>query len=74
MKLDTQEISKLQGYLQKIMNSKGVSVRSRPNAPDSAEVLKDGEFLAVVYKDEDEGETSYTMTMSILDIDLEDAA
>lgn len=74
MKLDPQEIQKLQAYLQNIMNNKGVAVRPRPNAPDSAEVLKDGEFLAVVYKDVDEGETSYTLTMSILDIDIEQAA
>ena len=41
---------------------------------DSVEVLLKGEFLGVIYKDEDEGEISYDFNMAILDIDIEEAA
>ena len=37
---------------------------------DSIEVLINGEFIGLVYKDEDEGETSYDFNMAILAIDL----
>jgi len=38
---------------------------------DSVEVLIDGEFLGVLYKNEDEGEVSYDLNMSILPMDLD---
>lgn len=74
MRISPEEQTKLQDYLRGKFGNKGISVRARAQAADSLEVLIDGEFIAVVYKDEDEGETSFTMTMSILDIDLEGEA
>lgn len=65
-----QEASKLQAYFQKKFGHKGLTLRARERAGDSVEVLLDGEFLGVIYKDEDEGETSYDFNMAILDIDL----
>ena len=37
---------------------------------DSIEILLNGEFLGLVYKTVEDGETSYDFNMSILDIDL----
>lgn len=68
------EIQKLQGYFQRTFGLKTLQVRARPKANDSLELVKDGEFLGVIYKDEEDGDTSYSLTMSILDIDLEEAA
>lgn len=68
------ETAKVQAYLKRTFGNGGISLRQRERAGDSVEVLLDGEFIGTIYKDEDEGETSYTFTMSILDIDLQDAA
>lgn len=71
MLISATEIKKLQNYLCGKFKNKGISVRARAQAPDSVEVLIDGEFIATIYKDEDEGETSFTLNMAILDIDLD---
>ncbi len=68
------ELDKLQVYLRKVLSNKSVEVRARQRAVDAAEVYVGGEFLAVVSKDIEEGETSYQLSMSILDIDLEEEA
>ena len=64
------EMTKLQVYLQKKFGNKELSLRSRGKATDSAEVLLGGEFIGTVYKDEEDGDTSYDFNMAILDIDL----
>ena len=64
-----QEITKLQAYLQDKFKNKGLTVKSR-KMNDSVEVMLDGEFLGTIYKDEEDGETSYDFNMAILDIDL----
>tara|TARA_B100001750_G_C15398661_1_gene541424 strand:+ start:583 stop:798 length:216 start_codon:yes stop_codon:yes gene_type:complete len=68
-----QEIAKVQNYLQKKFGLPDLSLRMRKTG-DSVEVLLKGEFLGVIYKDEDEGEISYDFNMAILDIDIEEAA
>jgi hypothetical protein len=70
--LTQKEIVSLQAYLRQKFTHPGIQVKSRPKAADSAEVLVENEFIAVLYKDEDEGDISYTMTMAILAEDLED--
>ena len=69
-----QEIQKLTAYLQQKFKNPGFTIKPRDKANDSVEVLLNDEFIAVIYKDTDEGETSYDMNMAILDIDLESAA
>lgn len=64
------EVEKIQNYLQKKFGNPGITLRDR-KVEDSLEVLINGEFIAVIYKDEDEGETSYDLNMSILDIDVD---
>jgi hypothetical protein len=63
------EIDRLQSYLQRKFGQPGLSMRSR-QTNDSLEVLLNGEFIGVVYKDEEDGEISYDFNMAILDIDL----
>ena len=65
------EMSKLQGYLVKKFGNPEIKLRRRKNADDSVEVLMKNEFLATIYKDEDEGEMSYDLNMAILDIDVD---
>ena len=67
------EIKKVQTYLQTKFGLPDLSLRTR-KTNDSVEVLLKGEFLGVIYRDEDEGEVSYDFNMAILDIDLDEVA
>ncbi len=62
------EITKVQDYLFKTFNTKGLEVKARKQK-DSAEVFVGEEFIGVVYVDEDE-EGSYIFEMAILKEDL----
>ena len=68
-----EEISRLQNYMTAKFKTNGFAMKMRKKAKDSVEVLLNGEFIGVIYKDEDEGETSYDFNMAILDIDLDQA-
>ena len=68
------EIARLIRYLREKFGNDGLSIKLREKAPESAEVLMNGEFLGVIYKDTDEGETSYDFNMAILDFDQPAAA
>ncbi len=74
MKFAPEEIAQVQAYLSRKLANGDIALRPREKAEDSVEVLIKGEFIGTIYKDVDEGETSYTFTMSILDIDLSEAA
>lgn len=71
MKFDTPELQKLEKFLQTRISNK-ISLKSRPKADDSAEVLVDGEYMGTVYKDDEEGDVSYNINISVLSIDLDD--
>ena len=65
------EIAKIERYLRGKFRNTGITIEGRKNKTDSAEVMLDGEFIGVLFEDEDEGETSYDLHMTILNIDLE---
>lgn len=66
--MNKNELMKLENYLVSQFGSDFQLKLSK--SKDSAEVYVHNEFVGTIYKDEDEGEVSYTFTMSILDIDL----
>ncbi len=67
------ETRKIESYLQKKFGNRQISLRMRKQTEDSVEVLLAGEFIGIIYKDDEDDDTSYTFTMAILDIDLDDA-
>lgn len=67
------EIKKLQTYLQNKFSQPTLTLRAR-KTEDSVEVLMGGEFLGIIYKDDEDDEVSYDFNMAILGMDLEDAA
>lgn len=67
-----EEIIKLERYLKKIFRSPEIQVRQRPKKEDSAEVFVGEEFIGVLFRDDEDGETSYNFQMAILDYDLRD--
>jgi hypothetical protein len=66
------EIIKLERYLKKVFRLPELQVRQRPRKEDSAEVYVGEEFIGVLFRDDDEGETAYQFQMAILDYDLKD--
>lgn len=67
--IDDAERSRLQMLLRQKLHAADLDVRARPRKTDSAEVYVHDEFVGTISADEDEGQV---LTMSILDIDLED--
>jgi hypothetical protein len=67
-----EEITKLEAFLRRKFELPTLTVRRRPQKDDSAEVYLRDEFIAVIYRDDEEGELSYNFQMAILDFDLED--
>lgn len=65
-----QEIGRLQTYLRDKFNVPQIRIKPRPGTDDSVEVYIGEEFIATIYRDEDEGEISYAFTMTILEMDL----
>jgi hypothetical protein len=68
-----EELAKVEAYLRKTFGTKDMTVRARPKKDDSAEVYIGEDFVAVLYREDEEGEVSYQFQMAILDIDLEEA-
>jgi len=70
MAVTREEIIKLEHYLKRVFRSPESQVRQRPRKEDSAEVYVGEEFIGVLFRDDDEGETAYQFQMAILDYDL----
>jgi len=68
------EAERLQKYLQQKFGNPKIILTERKGVKDSVEVLLADEFIGTIYKDEDEGDVSYDLNMSILEMDLPDAA
>jgi hypothetical protein len=68
------EIARIQAYLRKAFDNNRITVPIPPKETAPVEVYIGDEFVGVVHRDEDEGEVSYSMIMTILDIDLPNVA
>ena len=73
MAITADEALKIQTFLRGKLGCKGIGLKPRKDdvSEESAEVTLDGEFLGVIFKDVDEGETSYHLQWTIIDEDLE---
>ncbi len=63
------EIWRLEKYLRNLFRLDTITLLERPQ-PDSVEVHIGGEFIGLIYKDEEEGDVAYNLNMSILEMDL----
>ena len=68
--MEIAEIARVQEYLRKSLSNNRVVIPAPKGADAPVEVYIADEFVGVLYKDEDEGETSYTLMMTILEMDL----
>lgn len=64
------EISRVEAYLRATFGNDKIKIEpiTKKNAP--IEVTIAGEFIGVLHRDEDEGEVSYALNISILEEDL----
>ena len=67
--MDREEVLRVEAYLKEKLYP-GLRLIARKETDDSVEVYLGAEFLAVVYKDVDDGETSYALNMTILSEDI----
>lgn len=67
-----EDVARLQAYLRKVFGNDAIRVVMHPKKTDMAEVFIGEEFIAPLYRDEDEGEVTYQFQMAILDVDLEE--
>lgn len=64
------ELTKLSRYLQMKFSNTNISVHPSTSDASMAEMYIGSEFIATIYKDEEDGEISYDLNMSIIDIDI----
>ena len=71
--LTRSEIWRIEKYLRNLFRLDTITLIERTKQPDSVEVMVNGEFIGVVFKDEEDGEVSYAFNMAILEMDLPEA-
>ena len=57
--MNSSELAKVESYLRTKFNNPKVVIEGRENKEDSAEVLLDGEFIGVIFKDENVEVTAF---------------
>ncbi len=68
------EIARVQAYLRSLIGSDRIHVVKPLRAGLSVEVAVDKEVIGTLHRDDDEGEVSYSMHVTILEEDLPAAA
>lgn len=71
--MNKEELARVQAYLRKTFGTAELEVRAQPKKKDMAEVFVRDEFVATLYRIEEEGEVEYQLQMAILEMDLEGA-
>jgi len=71
MQLTSEELEKIQTYLQQLFWNPEIALHPGTGNDAPAEVYVGKEFIGVVYKNSDDGEISYDWNMSILQEDIE---
>lgn len=67
--MEDTDIKRIETYLKRTFGNPHIAVKARPKQKDSAEVELSGEFIGVIYQDEDE-DGSFMFEMAILAEDL----
>ncbi|MCB1529139.1 MAG: DUF3126 family protein [Hyphomicrobiaceae bacterium] len=67
------ELTRLETYLRKTFGAASLEVRPQPKKNDMAEIFINGDFIATLYRIDEDGEVEYQLQMAILEMDLEEA-
>jgi hypothetical protein len=68
------EIIRIQAYLRKVFANNRIAVEQPAKRGGPIEVLIGEEFIGTLHRDEEEGEVSYALTITILQEDLPPAS
>ena len=66
------DVASVQKYLRKLFRTDQLRVVPHARKKDMAEVFIGEEYIAPLYREEEDGEVSYQFQGVILDVDLED--
>lgn len=64
------DIARVETYLKRVLGNPRIAIVPPQRKGATVEVTVDGEFLATLHRDDDDGEVSYAVTMTILEEDL----
>ncbi len=67
---DLDQVKRLNAYLQRKFDNEGIRVVPRAKKRDSLEAYLGGEFIGVVFVDDEKRRRSYILEMPILEMDL----
>ena len=68
------EITRVEIYLRRVLGNPKIEVPVPKRKGASVEVMVDKEFLGTVHRDDEDGEVSYALHITILEEDLPPAA
>jgi hypothetical protein len=68
------DIARVQAYLRKTLGNDRIRIDVPKKAGATVEVSVDGEFFGTLHRDDDDGEVSFSLTVTILEEDLPPAA
>lgn len=69
-----EDIPRLQTYLRRLFKNPELRIQMAPKKTDMAEVYVGEDFLAPLYREDEDGEVSYQLQLVILDVDLDESA
>jgi len=64
------DIARVEAYLRTVLGGRRIHVRVPRNHSASVEVLAGDEFLGTLHRDEEDGEVSFSLHITILEEDL----
>ncbi|WP_419901465.1 DUF3126 family protein [Kiloniella sp.] len=68
--MDNNEITSVEKYLRQTFGNETIGLDRKTKKEDSIEVTLGGEFIGVIYRDDEDEELSYSFNMAILADDL----
>lgn len=68
--LTKSDMQSLEKYFQKLFNTQGLFIKEGASKDAPAEIYRASEFIGVVYKNEDEGEVSFDLHITVLPEDI----
>ena len=69
--MNSTEIKQVQDYLRRLFDNDNIGIVKPRTSHNSIEISIAGEFVGTIFRDEDEGEVSYAVNMTILAEDLD---
>lgn len=64
------ETARVQAYMRRLFGNRNINLVARDQKDDSVEVMLGDEFIGVIFKDDEDEDTSYAFNMAILEMDL----